>query len=247
MDTVRKCSLLPLKSEENDIVSIPHAGGQSVPTFEYDLAPYVVKSFYKHFKDIWLVLIDCEAPNQALAIAKGIYERDGTLLDYDHLQELYYAILEDNDDYLIDSEDLHKVILTAYKLTCNETYQAMEAVIHNLNSMHSRAGAQVPFSGINYGTGTTAEQRLIIKNILLATDAGLGNGETPIFPVQIFKVKDSINTKPTDPNYDLFELACKVSAKRLFPNFSFIDSSFNLPYYKRNEPETEIAYILKNL
>lgn len=243
MDTVRKCSLLPLKSEENDIVSIPHAGGQSVPTFEYDLAPYVVKSFYKHFKDIWLVLIDCEAPNQALAIAKGIYERDGTLLDYDHLQELYYAILEDNDDYLIDSEDLHKVILTAYKLTCNETYQAMEAVIHNLNSMHSRAGAQVPFSGINYGTGTTAEQRLIIKNILLATDAGLGNGETPIFPVQIFKVKDSINTKPTDPNYDLFELACKVSAKRLFPNFSFIDSSFNLPYYKRNEPETEIAYM----
>ena len=102
-------------------------------------------------------------------------------------------------------------------------------------------GAQTPFSSINYGTGTTYEQRLIIESVLKATDKGLGNGETPIFPVQVFKLKDGVNTNPTDPNYDLFELACKVSAKRLFPNFSFLDSPYNLKYYKEGHPETELA------
>lgn len=102
-------------------------------------------------------------------------------------------------------------------------------------------GAQVPFSSINYGTGTTYEQRLIIESVLKATDKGLGNGETPIFPVQVFKLKDGVNTNPTDPNYDLFELACKVSAKRLFPSFSFLDSPYNLKYYKEGHPETELA------
>ena len=119
----------------------------------------------------------------------------------------------------------------------------MEAFIHNLNTMHSRAGAQVPFSSINYGTDTTPEGRMIIKNILLATEAGLGNGETPIFPVQIFKVKEGINYNKTDPNYDLFKLACRVSAKRLFPNFSFLDAPFNISYYKEGRPETEVAYM----
>ena len=119
----------------------------------------------------------------------------------------------------------------------------MEAFIHNLNTMHSRAGAQVPFSSINYGTDTSPEGRLVIKNILLATEAGLGNGETPIFPVHIFKVKEGINYNSEDPNYDLFKLACKVSAKRLFPNFSFLDAPFNLRYYKEGHPETEIAYM----
>ena len=123
------------------------------------------------------------------------------------------------------------------------TYQAMEALIHNLNTMHSRAGAQIPFSSLNYGTDTTPEGRLVIKNILLAEDAGLGNNETPIFPIHIFKVKEGVNYNPGDPNYDLFKLAMKVSAKRLFPNFSFIDAPFNLPYYKPGHPETEIAYM----
>lgn len=109
----------------------------------------------------------------------------------------------------------------------------MEGFIHNLNTMHSRAGAQVPFSSINYGLDTTPEGRLAIKNVLLATDAGLGRGETPIFPVQILKVKEGINYNEGDPNYDLFKLACKVSAKRLFPNFSFMDAPFNLQYYKK--------------
>ena len=119
----------------------------------------------------------------------------------------------------------------------------MEALIHNLNTMHSRAGAQVPFSSINYGTDTSPEGRLIIKNVLLANESGLGNGETPIFPIHIFKVKEGINYNPEDPNYDLFKLACRVSAKRLFPNFSFIDAPFNKQYYKKGNYDTEVAYM----
>ncbi len=131
----------------------------------------------------------------------------------------------------------------AYHKTTRDTYQAMEGFIHNLNTMHSRAGAQVPFSSINYGTDTSWEGRLAIEQLLLATEAGLGHGETPIFPIQIFRVKEGINYNPEDPNYDLFKLAMKVSAKRLFPNFSFIDAPFNLQYYKPGHPETEVAYM----
>ena len=119
----------------------------------------------------------------------------------------------------------------------------MEAFVHNLNTMNSRAGAQVPFSSVNYGTDTSPEGRMVVRNLLLATDAGLGDGETPIFPVQIFKVKEGINFNPGDPNYDLFKLAIKTSAKRLFPNFSFIDAPFNLQYYKEGDYNTEIAYM----
>ena len=119
----------------------------------------------------------------------------------------------------------------------------MEAFVHNLNTMHSRAGAQIPFSSINYGLDTTPEGRMVMKNVLLATEAGLGNGETPIFPIHIFKVKDGINYNEGEPNYDLFKLACRVSAKRLFPNFSFIDAPFNLKYYREGEPNTEVAYM----
>ena len=109
--------------------------------------------------------------------------------------------------------------------------------------MHSRAGAQVPFSSLNYGTDTSPEGRMVTKNLLLATEAGLGHGETPIFPVSIFKVKEGINYNPGDPNYDLFQLACRVSAKRLFPNFAFIDAPFNLRYYKPGNVDTEVAYM----
>lgn len=131
----------------------------------------------------------------------------------------------------------------AYHKTIRDTYQAMEGFIHNLNTMHSRAGAQVPFSSINYGTDTSWEGRLAIEQLLLATEAGLGQGETPIFPIQIFRVKEEVNYNPEDPNYDLFKLAMRVSAKRLFPNFSFIDAPFNLQYYKPDHPETEVAYM----
>lgn len=116
-------------------------------------------------------------------------------------------------------------------------------LIDDLNTMHSRAGAQTPFSSLNYGTDTSPEGRMVIKNMLLAEQAGLGHGETPIFPIHIFKVKEGVNFNPGDPNYDLFRLACKVSAKRLFPNFSFLDAPFNLQYYKEGHPETEVAYM----
>ena len=129
------------------------------------------------------------------------------------------------------------------KETEKATYQAMEALIHNLNTMHSRAGAQTPFSSINYGTDISPEGRMVMRNVLLATDAGLGHGETPIFPIQIFRVKEGVNYNEGDPNYDLFKLAMRVSAKRLFPNFSFLDAPFNLQYYKPGHPETEVSYM----
>jgi ribonucleoside-triphosphate reductase len=131
----------------------------------------------------------------------------------------------------------------ALEETEKAVYQAMEALIHNLNTMHSRAGAQIPFSSINYGTDTSPEGRMIIRNVLLATEAGLGDGETPIFPIQIFRIKEGVNYNPGDPNYDLFRLACRTSSKRLFPNFSFQDAPFNLQYYRPDKPETEIAYM----
>ena len=131
----------------------------------------------------------------------------------------------------------------AMEKTTRDTYQAMEGFVHNLNTMQSRAGAQVPFSSINYGTDTSWEGRLAIEQLLLATEAGLGQGETPIFPIQIFRVKEGVNYNPEDPNYDLFKLAMRVSAKRLFPNFAFIDAPFNLQYYRPGHPETEVAYM----
>ena len=131
----------------------------------------------------------------------------------------------------------------AMKHTVRDTYQAMEGFIHNLNTMHSRAGAQVPFSSINYGTDYSWAGQIVISQLLLATEAGLGNGETPIFPIQIFRVKEGVNYNPEDPNYGLFRLAMRVSAKRLFPNFSFLDAPFNLQYYISGKPETEVAYM----
>ena len=131
----------------------------------------------------------------------------------------------------------------AYKETDKQTYQAMEGLIHNLNTMHSRAGAQVPFSSINFGTDIYEEGRMVSRNLLLSLERGLGNGETAIFPILIFKVKEGVNLNKEDPNYDLFKLSCRVSAKRLFPNFSFLDAPFNKEYYKPNDPETEATYM----
>lgn len=150
-------------------------------------------------------------------------------------------------DILYKSEKLKEILHNAYKKALQKvdryTYQAMEAFIHNLNTMHSRAGAQVPFSSVNFGTDTSKEGRMVIKNYLLAVDAGLGHGETPIFPISIFKVKEGVNYFEEDPNYDLFRLACKVSAKRLFPNFSFLDSTFNKPFLKEGDYDTEVGYM----
>lgn len=233
---------IAIQSNQNDM-----HGGQSIPLFEYDLAPYVAISYSKHLcKVICICLRNDEADvSEVKEYCKELYDKYDTCLS-DEVQALIKAkVLEVLKKYYTDELDVTKnvdyIMSEAIKLTERETYQAMEALIHNLNSMQSRAGAQVPFSSINYGTGTQPEHRMIMKNVLLATDAGLGGGETPIFPVQIFKVKDGINTKKGDPNYDLFELACKVSAKRLFPNFSFLDAPYNAQYYKPGHPETEVA------
>ena len=168
------------------------------------------------------------------AMAKGVrlsYEK--------HLAEANKIVSEFGDA---------KVLTTwakdyAMEHTKRDTYQAMEGFVHNLNTMHSRAGAQVPFSSINYGMDTSWEGRLAMEQLLLATEAGLGNGETPIFPIQIFRVKEGVNYNPEDPNYDLFKLAIRVSAKRLFPNFAFIDAPFNLQFYDPERPETQVAYM----
>ena len=228
-------------------------GGQSVPNFDYSMAPGVartyVKEYFQALVEILAVKIDTSY-EQAQTIAKIIKENTAkpTISNaltygeelgkwYDNASETFGLTREQ----LVSSNK--QATEAAYANTDKLTYQAMEALIHNLNTMNSRAGAQVPFSSVNYGTDTSPEGRMVIKNLLLATEAGLGNGETPIFPVQIFKVKDGINFNEGEPNYDLFKLAIRCSAKRLFPNFSFLDAPFNLSFYKEGDYNSEVAYM----
>lgn len=189
----------------------------------------------------------------AIAIQSNQNDQHGgqSVVDFDYamaegVKYTYQKYLKEGYDIcerFNDLKDKDWILDYAMEKTTRDTYQAMEGFVHNLNTMHSRAGAQVPFSSINYGTDTSWEGRLAIEQLLLATEAGLGQGETPIFPIQIFRVKEGINYNPEDPNYDLFKLAMRVSAKRLFPNFAFIDAPFNLQYYKSGHPETEVAYM----
>lgn len=232
-------------------------GGQSVPNFDYSMAPGVHKTFRReYYKALtnYLVIRFNMTKNDALglteavkaAVGNDIHMRDDKFFAAG-LAEFIPQHQSQNGFQPISTMEATAAHEYAFSTAIAETdracYQAMEAFIHNLNTMNSRAGAQVPFSSINYGTDTTPEARMIIKNLLLATQAGLGGGETPIFPVQIFKVKEGVNYNESDPNYDLFKLAMETSAKRLFPNFSFIDAPFNLQYYKPNDYDTEIAYM----
>lgn len=202
----------------------------------------------KHYTQEWRTMLDDEYPpmldNRQLMDEK---EYNIDVMDYEWYQDVVHKFCSEIPGGDGVQEVISKVLNMAYRIaytkTDRATYQAMEALIHNLNTMNSRAGAQVPFSSINYGTDTSPEGRMVIKNVLLAQEAGLGNGETPIFPIHIFKVKEGINFNADDPNYDLFKLAMRVSAKRLFPNFSFIDAPFNKQYYKPGNPDTEIAYM----
>ena len=239
---------IAIQSNQND-----QHGGQAIVNFDYGMAIGVRKTFIRVYR---------QNLARALMLEQGLEDPE------EDLKALIAAIgeetglrptLEDCEAYLdterprlmaqfgIDEEEARKEQKFAHsravKETDRATYQAMEAFIHNLNTMHSRAGAQTPFSSINYGCDTSPEGRMVMRNVLLATEAGLGNGETPIFPIQIFRVKEGINYNPGEPNYDLFQLAIRCSAKRLFPNFSFIDASFNLQYYDPKRPETEIAYM----
>ena len=225
---------IAIQSNQND-----QHGGQSIPAFDYYMAPGVLKTYKKMLKQELHDFLELEGFINFINFDKISKEIDKfNSIDSD------ISVL---DKYFKDSERLLKLIRFAKEKalmkTDRSTYQAMESFIHNLNTLHSRAGAQVPFSSINFGTDTSSEGRMVIKNFLLATDAGLGHGETPIFPVSIFKVKEGINYNKNDKNYDLFELACKVSAKRLFPNFSFIDAPFNKKFYKEGDYKTEVGYM----
>lgn len=225
---------IAIQSNQND-----QHGGQSIPAFDYYMAPGVIKTYKKNLKQEIYDYLELEGFLNFIKFNKIEKEIDKiNAIDYD---------ISNLDIFAKEEERVLKIFRLAnkkaLKKTDKMTYQAMESFIHNLNTMHSRAGAQVPFSSVNLGTDTSSEGRMVIKNFLLATDAGLGRGETPIFPVSIFKVKEGINYNKKDPNYDLFHLACEVSAKRLFPNFSFIDAPFNKMYYKEGDYKTEVGYM----
>jgi len=214
-------------------------GGQAIPAFDYYLAPGVLMTFKKQLKQTISEFIDLMGFSNYLNMNTIVKEIDKiTTITID--KNTFEKFIKDNE---VLDRLFSMAIEKAYMKTNRITYQAMEGFIHNLNTMHSRAGAQVPFSSINFGTDTTAEGRMVIKNYLYALDSGLGRGETPIFPISIFKVKEGINFNKEDPNYDLFRLSCEVSAKRLFPNFSFIDSKFNKEYYKEGDYRTEVGYM----
>ncbi len=195
-------------------------GGQSIPNFDYALAPSVNKTYRKSLK----------------SNIEKYEEFTGNKVKFEVTDDIAYG-----DDKKLAKKVPAAVLKEAKEDTEHQTLQAMEGFVHNLNTMHSRAGAQVPFTSINFGTDTSESGRLVSKMLLEATMNGLGHHETPIFPISIFKVKEGVNYNPGDPNYDLFKRSMEVSAKRLFPNFSFIDAPFNLQYYKAGDPNTEIA------
>ena len=179
-------------------------GGQAIPAFDFYLAPYVRASLVEEIKAV----------------------EELTGVDYSRLYDKEF------DDYEIRPLDFlsgdERILQHAINKTVARVHQAMEAFIHNMNTIHSRGGNQVVFSSINYGTDTSAEGRCIIRELLKSTDRGVGNGETAIFPIQIWKKKRGVSYLPTDRNHDLYQLACKVSAHRFFPNFLNLDATFNL-------------------
>ena len=238
---------IAIQSNQND-----QHGGQSVPNFDYAMANGVRITYRKAYLSNMvkaLILFTGMEEGEILPVVKKLHSEMAemgmvaTLVPNEKFQDTEIRELSKTYDAEIVKKSQKFAEQQAFEETDKATFQAMEAFVHNLNSMHSRAGAQTPFSSINYGMCTEPEARMVMKNLLLTTEEGLGGGETAIFPIQIFRVKDGINLNPGDPNYDLFKLACRVSAKRLFPNFSFQDAPYNLQYYKPGHPETEISYM----
>ena len=232
---------IAIQANQND-----QHGGQSIPNFDYGMAEGVAKTYRRHFAtntEKALRLLTDEADPKAKAAEIIAAAGTPSLGNNGAFREAFEKELT----AAYGAEISKKISEFTFAYACSETerstFQAMEALVHNLNTMHSRAGAQIPFSSINYGTDTSPEGRMVIRSVLLATEAGLGHGETPIFPIQIFKVKEGVNYNPGDPSYDLFKLACRVSAKRLFPNFSFMDAPFNKAMYKPGDINTEVAYM----
>ncbi|WP_028829816.1 anaerobic ribonucleoside triphosphate reductase [Proteocatella sphenisci] len=236
---------IAIQSNQND-----QHGGQSIPNFDYALSKGVSKTYARLYRQNLekAIMLLCEFDDAEIFVKnmmsdiKNKFNLVPELSADSAYQDKEAEFLKENFGTVNALKIQDFVLKKALAETDRACYQAMESLVHNLNTMHSRAGAQIPFSSINYGMDTSSEGRMIIKNILLATEKGLGNEETPIFPIHIFKVKEGINYNSSDPNYDLFKLACRVSAKRLFPNFSFIDASFNASFYK-GTPETEVAYM----
>ncbi|MDR2163475.1 MAG: anaerobic ribonucleoside triphosphate reductase [Clostridiales Family XIII bacterium] len=242
---------IAIQSNQND-----QHGGQSIPNFDYGLAPGVAKTYRKIYISNFIKGLRLLAPESGITdgevreMFRRLEEEKGytpRLLMNGEYKEAEAAIFSEATGGKVDADTTGHIhdfaVKTAEEETERETLQAMEALVHNLNTMHSRAGAQTPFSSINYGTDTSPEGRLVSRSVMLATEAGMGGGETAIFPIHIFKVKEGVNYNEGDPNYDLFKLACRVSAKRLFPNFSFIDAPFNIKYYDPVRPETEVSYM----
>lgn len=199
-------------------------GGQAIPAFDFYLAPYVRKTYVEEIEKI----------------------EKFSGINYDKLKTAYiadYVYHELNGKEPID--EIERVKRHAINMTIERVHQAMEAFVHNMNTIHSRGGNQVVFSSINYGTDTSAEGRCVMRELLNTTYKGVGNGSTAIFPIQIWKKKRGVNYLPGDPNYDLYQLACKVTAKRFFPNFLNLDAPFNQsPLWKADDPkryEHEVA------
>lgn len=234
---------IAIQANQND-----QHGGQSIPNFDYSMAPGVRKSYKKNLRKELCHLLNFADNIVTTDETKEIILEAETLgaecrICSDKFKQNLIKLLCEKGFNGDVSRIVTQSINNAYEQTKDDTYQAMEALIHNLNTMHSRAGAQVPFSSLNYGTDTSEEGRMVIDCLLRATEAGLGNGETPIFPIQIFKLKEGVSYNKEDKNYDLFRKACEVSGKRLFPNFSFLDAPYNLQYYKPGDYKTEVAYM----
>lgn len=243
---------IAIQSNQND-----QHGGQSIPNFDYAMSKGIKKTYRRLYKLNLVKMLEVMAGNKNIEIDINILQEVENILQNIKANHGLEPVLDNKNNYceiekeelsaFFDEQTIEKAQKYAVKYagieTDRATYQAMEALVHNLNTMNSRAGAQTPFSTLNYGLDTSAEGRLIIKNILMAAEAGLGMGETPLFPIHVFKLKEGKNYNKGDANYDLFKLAIRVSAKRLFPNFAFVDAPYNLKYYKEDRPETEVAYM----
>ena len=198
IETAAVLACISLECAQNEM-----HGGQAIPAFDFYLAPYVRSSYIEELK--------------------ALEDLNGE--DY---SSLYDEVLMDYIKQPLDKlTGIDRVRQHAINKTVGRVHQAMEAFIHNMNTIHSRGGNQVVFSSINYGTDTSAEGRCIMRELLNSTYQGVGNGETAIFPIQIWKKKRGVNYLPQDPNYDLYQLACKVTARRFFPNFLNLDASYN--------------------
>ncbi len=212
IETASVLACISMETAQNEM-----HGGQAIPAFDFYLAPYVRLTFIEEMKNL-----------------EALYGAD-----YSHLYQVELKDYLKKDLNGLEGEE--RIIQHAVNKTVGRVHQAMEAFIHNMNTIHSRGGNQVVFSSINYGTDTSAEGRCIIREILNSTYEGVGSGVTAIFPIQIWKKKRGVSYLPTDPNYDLYLLACKVTARRFFPNFLNLDASYNQdPDWREDDPKRYI-------